>query len=64
MENSYQKFKYTKWYLEDLDWLKKDLNFYATLKLPEVKEMYKKHIEWEISQLRILKDKIKSYGTI
>lgn len=60
MKNAYQNFKYRSWYLEDLEWLKKDLKFYLTLKKPEVKELYKKHLEWEISELKKLKSKI--YG--
>jgi hypothetical protein len=43
---------------EDEKWLKKDLEFYLSLKKPEVKEMYMNHIKWEISQLSKLKAKI------
>ncbi len=61
MKNLYEKFFYTNWYLEDLEWFKNDLIFFSHLKKPEVKEMYKRHIEWELAQLKTLKDKLKSY---
>ena len=45
----------------DERWLKKDLEFYKTLQKPEVKEMYLKHIEWQVEQLEVLKDNMKKY---
>ena len=60
MENAFQKYLHTMWYSEDLEWLKNDLKFYSQLQKPEVKEMYKKHIEWEVSQLKELKNKLKT----
>lgn len=60
MKNAYQKYIDTISYSEDLEWLKNDIKFYCQLKKPEVREMYKNHIEWEVSQLKKLKDKIKT----
>ena len=61
MENAFQKYFYTNWYAEDLEWLKNDLIFCDKIQKPEVKEMYKKHIEWQLEQLEVLKTKIKKY---
>lgn len=47
--------------INDEGWLKKDLQFYKTIQKPEVKEMYLKHIEWQVEQLEVLKTKIKKY---
>lgn len=60
MENAFQKYFYTDWYAEDLEWLKNDLEFYLNLKKTMVKEIYKKHIEWQVAQLKKLKDNIKN----
>jgi hypothetical protein len=47
--------------MDDEMWLKKDLEFYKTIQKPEVKELYKNHIEWQMEQLEVLKDKLKIY---
>ena len=61
MKNAYEKYIQTKFYLEDLEWLKNDLKFYAQIKTQEIKEIYKPHLELEITQLKKLKDIIKNY---
>ena len=60
MQNALQKYIDTLNYSEDLEWLKNDLKFYIKLQKPEVKEMYKEHIGWEILQLKKLKDNLKN----
>lgn len=61
MQEIFKKHLYTTFYLQDLEWLEQDLVFYSAIKKPDVKELYLPHIQWEISQLKILKDKIKQY---
>jgi hypothetical protein len=58
MENLIEKQLNNIFYQEDLEWLKKDLVFYTSFKKSKVKEIYKNHIEWEISQLKKLKEKL------
>lgn len=58
MNNAFEKYLYTTCYSEDLEWLVNDLLFYNQLKKPEVKAMYKTHIEWELSELKKLKTKL------
>lgn len=60
MKNAYEKYIYTNWYSEDLEWLKNDLKFYTQLKNLELKEIYKEHITWEVSQLKKLKANLKT----
>jgi len=60
MKNAFEKYIGTLDYSEDLEWLKNDLKFYNKLQKSEVKEMYKEHISWEISQLKKLKDNLKN----
>lgn len=60
MNNTFEKYLYTVWYSEFLDWFKEDIKFYLSLKKPEVREMYKSHIEWQVLEMKKLKDKIKN----
>lgn len=60
MNNTFEKYFYTLWLSETLAWFKSDLEFYRNLKKPEVKELYKPHIEWQLLEIQSLKNKIKN----
>jgi hypothetical protein len=61
MENIFYKTLYSIFYQEDLEWLENDMKFYSKLQKPEVKKVYKKVLEEEITQLKKLKAKCKLY---